>query len=117
MSIRRALSNALRRRPAKAPTPPRSRRIHLKDGVQFGAVRYDSLDFAPLDESDRLPLSLVRPGNVGDALAFASRLSGVPFEALQTLTMDDAADVVEAMTEWLLSENVRYMRANPKWPS
>ena len=115
MSLRKALAEALRRQPAKAPARPPPRRVQLRDGIQFDNRTINHLDFAPLDLTDYLPLSLVRPGNLGDVLAFVQRLSGVPFEALNTMTMDDCADVIEALDGWLRSENARYMKAQNKW--
>ncbi len=120
MSLRRAVRTAIGRwrSPAVSASPParpKPKRVHLKDGIAFENRQITRLDLAPLDMSDYLPLSLVRPGDLGDVLAFVQRLSGVPFEALNTMTMDDCANVIEALDGWLLSENKRFMEATNKW--
>lgn len=89
--------------------------VRLKDGIRYDNRQITSLTFQPLDLTDYLPLALVRPGNLGDILAFASRLSGVPYEALRVMTQDDAADVIEALSGWLDSEAARIKKANQTW--
>lgn len=89
--------------------------VTLRDGIRFDNRTITSLTFKPIDMTDYLPLSLVRPGNLGDILAFVSRLSGVPYEALTVMTQDDAADVIEALSAWLESEKARITKAHQTW--
>lgn len=89
--------------------------VRLRDGIRYDNRTITSLTFQPIDLSDWLPLSLVRPDNLGDILAFASRLSGVPYDPLTTLTQDDAADVIEALNGWLESESARITKATNQW--
>ncbi len=91
------------------------KRVKLRDGISYDNRQINSLTFQALDLTDYLPLSLVRPGNLGDILAFVSRLSGVPHEALTVMTMDDTANVIEALSAWLEAESARITKANQKW--
>ncbi len=91
------------------------KRVNLRDGIQFDNRQITSLTFQPFDLSDFLPLSLVRPGNLGDVLAFMSRMTGEPFEALRTMTMDDTADTIEALNAWMESEAARITKATKQW--
>ncbi|MBB5273977.1 hypothetical protein HNR26_000015 [Rhizobium rosettiformans] len=91
------------------------KRVPLRDGIQSDNRRITSLTFQPLDLTDYLPLSLVRPGNLGDVLAFMSRMTGEPLEALRTMTMDDTADAIAALNAWMESEAGRITKAIKQW--
>lgn len=74
-------------------------KINLQDGVQYDGRHIDALALRQFQFNDLVVMTAVDLGTMPGSLTMLSRLSGEPFEALSTLTQDDAHAALLGLSE------------------